>query len=108
MYHKPYVNGAMEAFEALNIATINVVSLAMLGVGGTMYALDVNTIDDLRRLMRRGMGIEGTPGPSDRQLEEELEEWLATVLDKKLLEKKLKEIKEQEGEQQQRTDEKER
>lgn len=98
----------MEALEALNIATINVVSLAMLGVGGTMYALDVNTVDDLRRLMRRGMGIDGdgdgTPGPSDRQLEQELEEWLATVLDRKMLERKLKEIKEQgqEGEQQQR------
>lgn len=78
--HQPRVNGPLEAFEALNIATINVLSLAMMGVGGTLYALDINSMDDLRRFVRSGMGIEGK---TEQDAEEELEEWVASVLERK-------------------------
>ncbi|KAL1973821.1 hypothetical protein VTN31DRAFT_5381 [Thermomyces dupontii] len=78
--HQPRVNGPLEAFEALNIATINVLSLAMMGVGGTLYALDINSMDDLRRFVRSGMGIEGR---TEQDAEEELEEWVASVLDRR-------------------------
>jgi hypothetical protein len=81
-HHQPRVNGAIEAVEALNLATINVVSLAMVAVGGTMYALDVNSIDDVRRLVRGGAGVDGT-GRTEGDLEQELEEWVASVLDRK-------------------------
>ncbi|EEP83018.1 predicted protein [Uncinocarpus reesii 1704] len=80
--HKPPVNGAMEALEALNIATINVASLAMIGVGGAMYAFDVNGMDDLRRKVRGGLGVDGS-GRSEKEVEEELEEWVVTVLNRK-------------------------
>ncbi|KAI1971585.1 hypothetical protein LOZ51_006745 [Ophidiomyces ophidiicola] len=80
--HKPPVNGAMEALEALNIASINVVSLAMLGVGGAMHAFEINTLDDLRRKVRGGLGADGS-GRSEQQVEEELEEWVVTVLNRK-------------------------
>lgn len=80
--HKPPVNGAMEALEALNIATINVASLAMIGVGTAMHMFDINTLDDLRRKVRGGLGVDGT-GRSEQQVEEELEEWVVTVLNRK-------------------------
>ncbi|ODH49153.1 hypothetical protein GX48_04771 [Paracoccidioides brasiliensis] len=81
-YHKPQVNGALEALEALNIATINVASVAMIGVGACMYAFDINTMDDLRRKVRGGLGVDGS-GRSEQVVEEELEEWVARVFSRK-------------------------
>jgi hypothetical protein len=79
LYHQPNVNGAMEAFEALNLATINVFSFGMLTIGGTMYALDVNNLEDARKIMRSG--LEGTAqGKSDEDLENDVQEWVASVL----------------------------
>lgn len=69
----------MEAFEALNLATINVFSFGMLTTGAVMYALDVNGLEDMRRMMRGG--LEGTAtGKSDEELENEVTEWVASVL----------------------------
>ncbi|WEW60279.1 hypothetical protein PRK78_005764 [Emydomyces testavorans] len=82
MNHKPPINGPMEALEALNIATINVGSLAMVGVGGAMYAFDINGLEDLRRKVRGGLGVDGT-GRSEQQVEEEFEEWVVSVLNRK-------------------------
>ncbi|KLJ13853.1 hypothetical protein EMPG_11235 [Blastomyces silverae] len=81
-FHQPPVNGALEALEALNIATINVASVAMMGVGVGMYAFDINTMEDLRRKVRGGLGIDGT-GRSEQDVEEELEEWVVTVMNRK-------------------------
>lgn len=69
----------MEAFEALNLATLNVFSFGMMTAGGVMYALDVNGLEDMRRLMRGG--LEGVAeGKSDEELENEVTEWVASVL----------------------------
>ncbi|OAX83644.1 hypothetical protein ACJ72_01993 [Emergomyces africanus] len=81
-FHQPPVNGALEALEALNIATINVASVAMIGVGAGMYAFDINTMEDLRRKVRGGLGIDGT-GRSEQDVEEELEEWVVSVMGRK-------------------------
>ncbi|PGH03676.1 hypothetical protein GX51_03940 [Blastomyces parvus] len=81
-FHQPPVNGPLEALEALNIATINVASIAMIGVGAGMYAFDINTMDDLRRKVRGGLGVDGT-GRSEQDVEEELEEWVVTVMNRK-------------------------
>ncbi len=51
-------------------------------VGGLRWAFDVSTMDDLRRSVRGGMGIDGT-GRSESEAEEEFEEWMASVLDRK-------------------------
>lgn len=87
VYHQPRVNGAIEAIEALNIATINVVSVSMVFVGGALCALNVNSLDDMRRLIRGGTGADGT-GRTETDLEAELEEWIAGVLDRKERRKK--------------------
>ncbi|PGH00048.1 hypothetical protein AJ79_08319 [Helicocarpus griseus UAMH5409] len=81
-YHKPPVNGALEALEALNLATINVASVAMIGVGMGMRAFEIETLDDLRRKVRGGLGVDGS-GRSEQDVEEELEEWVVSVLDRK-------------------------
>lgn len=76
------VNGAIEAFEALNLATINVVSFGMMGVGGALWAFDISSMEDMRRKVRGGLGVDGS-GKSEMDAEEEIEEWLATVLARK-------------------------
>ncbi|KIX06210.1 uncharacterized protein Z518_04185 [Rhinocladiella mackenziei CBS 650.93] len=76
------VSGPMEAFEALNIATINVLSLAMMATGGTLWYLDINSMADARMMLRGGLGVDGT-GKSEKEAEEEFEEWMGTVLARK-------------------------
>jgi hypothetical protein len=76
------VSAPIEAVEALNIATINVLSLAMIGVGGSLWYLDIDGLEEGRRFVRGGMGVDGT-GRSEQDAEEEFEEWLATVLSRK-------------------------
>ncbi|PQE19008.1 C6 zinc finger domain protein [Rutstroemia sp. NJR-2017a WRK4] len=72
------VDGGMEALEALSIATINVFSLSMMATGGLLWAFDISNVDDMRRKVRRNMGLEG--GQQDAEAEKQIEEWLATVL----------------------------
>ncbi|TVY81412.1 hypothetical protein LSUE1_G002397 [Lachnellula suecica] len=75
------VNGAMEAFEALNIATINVLSIGMMASGGLLWAFDISSLDDMRRKVRTNMGVDASR--DDKEAEEEIEEWFATVLSRK-------------------------
>ncbi|RAH42351.1 DUF3433 domain-containing protein [Aspergillus brunneoviolaceus CBS 621.78] len=76
-YHKPTVSGGVEAFEALNLATLNVLAFAMMSTGGVLYAMDINSVDDMRRYVRRGL-VEG-----DQEMEREVEAWAAKVLGEK-------------------------
>lgn len=75
------VNGAMEAFEALNIATVNVLSVSMMLGGGFLYAFDIASLDDMRRKLRSRIGVDGLR--TDQEVEEEIKEWFATVLERK-------------------------
>lgn len=93
LYFQPNVNGGMEAFEALNLATLNVISFSMMATGGVMCALNVNGLEDMRRLMRGS--LEGVAaGKSDEQLEKDVAEWVSSVLgdrfDKQLEKEKAK------------------
>jgi hypothetical protein len=72
----------MEAFEALNVATINVASYAMMMTGGLLWAFDISSLEDMRRKVRGGLGVDGT-GRGERDVEEEFEEWLASTLERK-------------------------
>ncbi len=76
------VSAPMEAFEALNIATINVLSLMMLSTGGALWYFDIASMDDARRKLRGGLGVDGS-GRTEEDAEEDFEEWLATVLSRK-------------------------
>ncbi|KAJ5930531.1 hypothetical protein N7466_006024 [Penicillium verhagenii] len=81
LYFQPKVNGAGEAFEALSLASLNVLSFGMLTTGATMYALDINGLDDARRFMRVAMqGSIDETGKSDEQLEKEVTEWVTDLL----------------------------
>ena len=93
-------NAGLEAFEALNLATLNVCSLAMMVAGGTLWAFDISSMDDMQRKIRGGLGIDGS-GRSEKDAEEEMEEWLATVLARK----EEKERKRKEGVEEKRTNE---
>ncbi|KAI9882768.1 MAG: hypothetical protein M1823_005480 [Watsoniomyces obsoletus] len=73
------ISGASEALEALNIATINVFSVSLMVTGGMMWAYDISSLEDLRRKVRAGMGVRGTEQDAD----EEIEEWMASVLSRK-------------------------
>jgi len=75
------INGAIEAFEALNIATINVVSVGMMFSGGLLWAFDIASLDDMRRKVRTRLGVDSVR--TDKDAEEEIEEWFATVLKRK-------------------------
>ncbi|RAL12211.1 DUF3433 domain-containing protein [Aspergillus homomorphus CBS 101889] len=86
-YHKPAVSGGVEAFEALNLATLNVLSFAMMSTGGVLYAMDINGVDDMRRYVRRAALSEEDAAKGlvegDREMEREVEEWAARVLGEK-------------------------
>ncbi|KAE8355147.1 hypothetical protein BDV28DRAFT_58237 [Aspergillus coremiiformis] len=84
VYHKPDVSGGAEAFEALNLATLNVLSAGMAATGGVLFALDINGVDDLRRFVRRGFHSDGGDVTKvDKELEDEVEAWVGSVLGEK-------------------------
>ncbi|CRG82790.1 hypothetical protein PISL3812_00136 [Talaromyces islandicus] len=86
VYHQPPGNGALDAVEAFNIATINVASIAMTALGGAMCALDINSVEQARVRVRTGMGIsQGVPPTEEeeKQFEQDIEEWVGKMLDKK-------------------------
>jgi hypothetical protein len=77
------INGGLEAFEALNVATLNVTAFSVMTIGGLLWATDISTVDDARVKVRGAMGLEGESAEVQRQANEEFEEWLASVLARK-------------------------
>jgi hypothetical protein len=75
------INGALEAFEALNIATVNVLSVGMMLSGGLLWAFDISSLEDIRKKVRTNIGVNTTR--TDQDAEEEIEEWFASVLARK-------------------------
>ncbi|RPB04087.1 hypothetical protein L873DRAFT_1840591 [Choiromyces venosus 120613-1] len=92
-------NGALDALEALNLATLNTLSFGMTLVGGGMFAMDVCSLQELRERVHAGMGGKDAAA---REAEEEFEEWLASVLARKerkeevrrMVEREMKEARE--------------
>ncbi|KAA8645844.1 hypothetical protein EYZ11_010015 [Aspergillus tanneri] len=83
VFHRPQVNGGTEAFEALSLATLNVISVGMVASGAALWALDINAVDDMRRYVRRGYADGGEVSKMDEELEEEVAQWVGSVLGKK-------------------------
>ena len=54
----------------------------MMVGGGLSWALDISGLDDMRRKVRGGLGVDGS-GRSEKDAEEEFEEWIAGVLKRK-------------------------
>jgi len=65
----------------LNIATINVLSVGMMAGGGLLWALDISSIDDMRRKVRINMGVNASP--EDSEAEKEIEEMFASIMERK-------------------------
>jgi len=74
-------DGPLAAVEALNLATLNVMSFAIMMGGGVAWTLDVSSLDDLRKLA--GRHIDPPGGQSDDEMEEEVVQWMSKVLDRK-------------------------
>jgi len=72
----------MEAMEALNIATLTVLSTTMMATGGALWYLDINSMAEARKMLRGGLGVDGS-GKTEQEAEEEFEEWMATTLARK-------------------------
>lgn len=68
------------AFEALNLATLNVLSFAMMATGGVAWSCDISSVDDLRAMARRKIGL--AAGEIDEEAEREVEAWVAKLLKK--------------------------
>ncbi|RDW86278.1 uncharacterized protein DSM5745_02920 [Aspergillus mulundensis] len=85
VYHRPEVNGGMEAFEALHLATINVLSFGMMGTGGVLWAMGINSLDDMRRYVKTRMaGGDGELSATDQEMEKEVEAWVMKYLGKRI------------------------
>uniref|UniRef100_A0A093VBY5 Altered inheritance of mitochondria protein 11 n=1 Tax=Talaromyces marneffei PM1 TaxID=1077442 RepID=A0A093VBY5_TALMA len=89
-FHKPSISGGQDAFEALNIATINTVSIAMIAAGATFCVMDIDSVETARKRYREKMGLEGSlkkgvmpSKEEEEQFERDMEEWLGTVFEKK-------------------------
>ena len=65
-------------------------------VGGLRWALDVSNIEELQRKVRGGMGVDGT-GRNEQDVEEEFEEWLASVLERKAKKEKTRRLRGEES-----------
>jgi hypothetical protein len=97
VYHQPHSNSAGDAFEALNLATLNVISFGLMAGGAVGYALNINGLEDMRRFVRNGLqGGSDTPVKSDEELEEEVSQWVAKILGDKF-EKQLEKEKMKRG-----------
>lgn len=73
------VNGAFEALEALNLATINVLSVGLTMTGGLLWAFDISTLDDMKRKVRAKIGTDGLEG-REEDADAEMESWVAEIL----------------------------
>lgn len=68
------------AVEALQIATVNLASWALLAVGGMSWALDISSFQELKRYARRY--TRGNPDLTDQQVEEQFQEELVQLMSK--------------------------
>lgn len=74
----PKADGSLEAVQALGYATLNVFSMAMLGMGAAMKYFDIAEVEDMREMVRRQEGYS-----DDSEANQEIESWIANVLARK-------------------------
>lgn len=98
VYHKPEVNGGMEAFEALHLATVNVLSFGMMASGGVLWAMGINGIEDMRTYVKKSMAQgDRESSKTDEEMEKEVEAWVMRYLGKKIEGDKLKDLNDTSG-----------
>ncbi|MBE3048068.1 hypothetical protein IMZ48_37285 [Candidatus Bathyarchaeota archaeon] len=70
--------GGIIAAQALGLATLNVISFGIMAAGGAAFALDLSSVEDMRRYSRTRMY--GASGRPDEEAEREMEVWAAGLL----------------------------
>lgn len=75
------VDGPLEAVQALGLATLNVFTFAMAGLGAAMKYFDFADVEDLREGYRRALGYDVHSGES--AADKEIEGWIADVLSRR-------------------------
>lgn len=71
----------MEGLEALNLATMNVFSVGMMGVGGILWAFDISSLDDMKKRYQKNMNEIGN---TESEISDaDIEEWFASILARK-------------------------
>ena len=53
-----------------------------MATGATLWYLDINTLDQARKFIRGGLGVDGT-GKTEAEADEEIEEFIAGVLSRR-------------------------
>ncbi|KAF2861496.1 hypothetical protein K470DRAFT_276147 [Piedraia hortae CBS 480.64] len=99
--HVPNIKvlSGIDAIQALGLATLNVCSIATLIFGAVAKIFDLAEVEDLRHLVRRGVGYDVYGG--DAKGDEEVEQWLESLLkeggiSKEGIESKLRELEREE------------
>ncbi|RKF61143.1 hypothetical protein OnM2_044003 [Erysiphe neolycopersici] len=77
------VNGAMDALEALNLATINICSVALMTTGGMLWAFDISSLDDVKKRRQMNAIRQADPARSDELSEKVIEDWLTSLFERK-------------------------
>ncbi|KAL9609237.1 MAG: hypothetical protein Q9167_005972 [Letrouitia subvulpina] len=76
-----HINGHLEAFEALTLASLNLTSVAVFLTGGLMWAFDVEGVQDLKqRMMRIRMQRKASTQTTYTEGDREAEEWFSRYL----------------------------
>ncbi|KXT00554.1 hypothetical protein AC578_5221 [Pseudocercospora eumusae] len=78
---RPKAEGGLDALEALFLATLNVASVFMMGIGAFMKYCDIADVEDMRDLIRKGVGYDVYAG--DSEADKEIEAWVANILSRK-------------------------
>lgn len=83
-------DGAVVAVEALQIATINTASWALMAFGGLSWALDVSSLDELKRYTRTH--TRGDPDLTDQEVEEKFQQDLLELMSKYMSESQVESL----------------
>lgn len=70
------INGRLEAWKALSLATMNLASFMVMMTGGTLWAFDISSLDDLRRKVPKRPVGKSTEA-DERSAEQEWEAFVA-------------------------------
>lgn len=68
----------------------------MMMTGGVLWAADISSLEELRRKVRGGLGVDGT-GRGESDVEEDWEEWLARVVERRREKERRRRVREEKG-----------
>jgi hypothetical protein len=73
------INGAMEALDALGIATINVFSYGIMLGGGLLWAFNISTLAELKNRVKMPLDV-GSGEETGNESEDGTGTWLAAAI----------------------------